>query len=102
MAGAPRRIVVAEPGLAMRPRYRSATNGSSRERAQESSRCRSVHQLRGDEMGRLGRTKFMKMNRIIPMLPVKSMPASVEFYQKLGFTVERRQDEWGWAMLAVR
>jgi catechol 2,3-dioxygenase-like lactoylglutathione lyase family enzyme len=39
------------------------------------------------------------MNRLIPMLPVKSMPASVEFYQKLGFTVERRKDEWGWAML---
>jgi catechol 2,3-dioxygenase-like lactoylglutathione lyase family enzyme len=33
------------------------------------------------------------------MLPVKSMPASVEFYQKLGFAVERRHDEWGWAML---
>jgi uncharacterized glyoxalase superfamily protein PhnB len=41
----------------------------------------------------------MKMNRLIPMLPVKSMPASVEFYEKLGFSVERRQDEWGWAML---
>lgn len=41
----------------------------------------------------------MKMTRLIPMLPVKSMPASVEFYQKLGFTVERRQDNWGWAML---
>jgi predicted lactoylglutathione lyase len=41
----------------------------------------------------------MKMARLIPMLPVKSMPASVEFYQKLGFTVERRQDDWGWAML---
>jgi len=41
----------------------------------------------------------MKMNRLIPMLPVKSMPASVEFYQKLGFSVERRQDDWGWAML---
>lgn len=27
------------------------------------------------------------------------MPASVVFYQKLGFSVERRQDEWGWAML---
>lgn len=33
------------------------------------------------------------------MLPVKSMPASVEFYQKLGFSVERRKDKWGWAML---
>ena len=41
----------------------------------------------------------MKMTRLIPMLPVKSMPASVEFYQKLGFTVERRQDDWRWAML---
>ena len=41
----------------------------------------------------------MKMSRLIPMLPVESMPASVEFYRKLGFGVERRNDEWGWAML---
>jgi catechol 2,3-dioxygenase-like lactoylglutathione lyase family enzyme len=41
----------------------------------------------------------MKMDRLIPMLPVKSMPASIQFYQKLGFSVERRNDEWGWAML---
>lgn len=41
----------------------------------------------------------MKMNRLIPMLPVKNMPASVEFYQKLGFSIERKQDDWGWAML---
>jgi uncharacterized glyoxalase superfamily protein PhnB len=27
------------------------------------------------------------------------MPDSVAFYQKLGFSVERRQDDWGWAML---
>jgi len=27
------------------------------------------------------------------------MPASVEFYEKLGFSVEDRNDEWGWAML---
>lgn len=33
------------------------------------------------------------------MLPVASMPASIEFYQKLGFRVERREDRWGWAML---
>ncbi len=34
------------------------------------------------------------------MLPVKSMPASVDFYcGKLGFAVENRNDEWGWAML---
>ena len=42
----------------------------------------------------------MKMNRLIPMLPVRSMPASVEFYKKLGFSVERQQDNWKWAMLA--
>jgi len=41
----------------------------------------------------------MKMNRLIPMLPVSSMPASVEFYRKLGFSVENRNDDWGWAML---
>lgn len=41
----------------------------------------------------------MKMTRLIPMLPVKSMPASVEFYQKLGFSIENRNDEWRWAML---
>jgi len=42
----------------------------------------------------------MKMTRLIPMLPVKSMPMSVEFYcGKLGFEVETRRDEWGWAML---
>jgi len=41
----------------------------------------------------------MKLNRLIPMMPVKSMPASVEFYQKLGFSVEKRNDHWGWAML---
>ena len=42
----------------------------------------------------------MKMNRLVPMLPVKSMFASVEFYQKLGFKVEQKNDAWGWAMLA--
>jgi len=42
----------------------------------------------------------MKMNRLIPMLPVKSMSASVEFYcRMLGFQVENRNDHWGWAML---
>ncbi len=42
----------------------------------------------------------VKMTRMIPMLPVLSMPASVEFYRKLGFRVEERRDDWGWAMLA--
>ncbi|MEJ2245660.1 MAG: VOC family protein [Acidobacteriota bacterium] len=41
----------------------------------------------------------MKMNRLVPMLPVKSMPASIEFYEKLGFSVDQRNDDWGWAML---
>ena len=42
----------------------------------------------------------MKMNRLIPMLPVKSMPVSVNFYcEMLGFEVENRNDDWGWAML---
>jgi len=42
----------------------------------------------------------MKMNRLTPMLPVSSMPASVEFYEKLGFSIEQRKDEWRWAMLS--
>lgn len=42
----------------------------------------------------------MKMNRLTPMLPVRSMPASVDFYEKLGFRVERRKDEWRWALLS--
>jgi catechol 2,3-dioxygenase-like lactoylglutathione lyase family enzyme len=41
----------------------------------------------------------MRMKDLIPMLPVKSISASVEFYQKLGFSVERRNDDWSWAML---
>jgi catechol 2,3-dioxygenase-like lactoylglutathione lyase family enzyme len=41
----------------------------------------------------------MKMNRVIPMLPVKSMSASIEFYRKLGFSVEQKNDQWGWGML---
>ena len=42
----------------------------------------------------------MKMTRLIPMLPVKSMPASVDFYcGMLGFEVDKRNDDWGWAML---
>src|SRR5580765_116423 len=42
----------------------------------------------------------MKMTRLVPMLPVRSVAASIEFYRKLGFSVERRNDGWGWAMLA--
>jgi catechol 2,3-dioxygenase-like lactoylglutathione lyase family enzyme len=41
----------------------------------------------------------MKMGPLVPMLPVRSMPASVEFYQRLGFRVEQRNDDWRWAKL---
>ncbi len=41
----------------------------------------------------------MQMTRMIPMLAVASMPASVAFYLKLGFSVEQRRDDWRWAML---
>lgn len=41
----------------------------------------------------------MKMERLIPMLPVANIARSVEFYGKLGFEVENRNDEWRWAML---
>ena len=40
----------------------------------------------------------MKMS-LIPMLPVQSLDQSIAFYEKLGFSVEQRKDEWGWAML---
>ncbi len=42
---------------------------------------------------------LMKLRRLIPMQPVQSMPSAVVFYEKLGFVVEDRNDEWGWAML---
>ncbi len=41
----------------------------------------------------------MKLNRLVPMQPVRNMSASVAFYEKLGFFVENRNDEWGWATL---
>ena len=43
----------------------------------------------------------MKLNRLIPMLPVRSLRASIDFYEKLGFSVERRNDDWRWAMLRL-
>jgi len=30
---------------------------------------------------------------------IRSMPASVDFYEKLGFSIEQRNDDWRWAML---
>ncbi|MEX1024737.1 MAG: VOC family protein [Planctomycetota bacterium] len=41
----------------------------------------------------------MSLTRLVPMQPVKSLPESVAFYEKLGFVVEQRNDEWGWAKL---
>ncbi|MFT3763641.1 MAG: VOC family protein [Pseudoxanthomonas sp.] len=41
----------------------------------------------------------MSLNRLVPMQPVADMPASVAFYEKLGFLIEERNDELGWAML---
>ncbi|RDZ28157.1 VOC family protein [Lysobacter silvisoli] len=43
----------------------------------------------------------MKMQRLVPMLPVGHMPTSVDFYRKLGFEVENRNDAWRWAMLVM-
>ena len=40
------------------------------------------------------------MKGLVPMLPVRSMATSVEFYRKLGFSVDSRNDEWGWAKLS--
>lgn len=39
------------------------------------------------------------MTRLIPMLPVANLASSIAFYSKLGFTIEQRRDDWGWAML---
>ena len=41
----------------------------------------------------------MSLNALVPMLPVASLAASVPFYEKLGFTVQERNDTWGWASL---
>jgi len=43
----------------------------------------------------------MRLDALVPMLPVRSVAVSVEFYQKLGFSVERRNDSWGWARLQL-
>ena len=36
----------------------------------------------------------------VPMLPVRDLPQAVEFYEKLGFAVDTRNDHWGWASLS--
>ena len=42
----------------------------------------------------------MKMTSVVAMLPVKHVPASVAWYEHLGFSVLDRNDQWGWAMLS--
>jgi uncharacterized glyoxalase superfamily protein PhnB len=39
--------------------------------------------------------------RLVPMVPVRHLPRSVVFYEQLGFVVEHRRDDWGWAMLTM-
>ena len=39
------------------------------------------------------------MSHIIPMQPVRHLPRAIAFYERLGFTVEDRRDDWGWAKL---
>ncbi|TWT17119.1 MULTISPECIES: VOC family protein [Luteimonas] len=41
----------------------------------------------------------MSLKDLVPMQPVSNMPESISFYEKLGFVVEERNDEWGWARL---
>ena len=41
----------------------------------------------------------MNMERLTPMLPVSDIGTSIAFYEKLGFTVENKNDNWRWAML---
>jgi uncharacterized glyoxalase superfamily protein PhnB len=41
----------------------------------------------------------MPIAQLVPMLPVRSMPAAVAFYEKLGFAVENRNDHWRWAKI---
>lgn len=41
----------------------------------------------------------MAIKQVVTMLPVHNVGASIAFYERLGFAVESRRDEWGWAML---
>lgn len=50
-----------------------------------------------------GRRDFegaMRIDRVIPMQPVAALAVAIDFYERLGFLVEQRNDDWGWAMLA--
>lgn len=41
----------------------------------------------------------MGLGRLVPMQPVARLATSIDFYERLGFVVETRNDEWGWALL---
>ena len=39
----------------------------------------------------------MTLDRLVPMLSVRDLTRSIEFYLRLGFELEDRNDDWGWA-----
>ena len=41
----------------------------------------------------------MTLARLVPMQPVATLARALPFYEKLGFVVEDRNDQWGWAKL---
>lgn len=43
----------------------------------------------------------MGLNALIPMVPVRHLPAALDFYARLGFAVVQREDSWGWAMIRM-
>lgn len=54
----------------------------------------------GSNPGDLSPMAGIRMTRLVPMLPVRSVSASLEFYcGKLGFEIERHEPGWGWAMI---
>ena len=42
----------------------------------------------------------MRIDRVIPMQPVAVLAVAIDFYERLGFTVADRNDDWGWALLS--
>lgn len=43
--------------------------------------------------------RYMKIERLVPMVAVSDLSRSVDFYRQLGFAVDNRNDDWGWASL---
>jgi catechol 2,3-dioxygenase-like lactoylglutathione lyase family enzyme len=42
----------------------------------------------------------MRLDRLIPMQPVVHLARAIDFYERLGFVVDDRNDGWGWALLS--